>query len=192
MVAEDSYGQFRQFLAKHQCGGPEFWAAVEPCLTIRNLKKGDFFYRPIDETKPLGFINHGLLRTFFINDHGQEFTTEFCSQGDITVNYDILQGQAPGNIYSQALESSQLLMLSVKAFVRLSRDFPVIANLAQQLQNHYYAGKLKREQNLVSMGAEEKYRDFLDTRGALTGRIPQYLIASYLGISPETLSRIKK
>jgi CRP-like cAMP-binding protein len=172
--------------------GPTHWDALTATLSPVEITKEDYFVRPEDREIQLGFIIKGLLRTFFITPSGDEYTTDFCCENDITTNYDLLTPGHPSGYYSQAMEDVILLRIDYPAYERLCRVHLPLETLKTNLITHHYGRKIAREKELLSLTAAEKYQRFVTEYSHITHRIRQYHIASFLGITPVQLSRIKK
>ena len=168
------------------------WQALAGTLTPQTLSKNDFFVRPEDTSIQLGFIIKGLLRTFFITPSGDEFTTDFCCENNITTNYDVLTPGNASDYYSQAMEDAVLLKIDYQAYESLCKDYPALQAFKTNLITRHYARKITREKELLSLSAKEKYSRFIKEFPHIVQRVRQYHIASFLGITPVQLSRIKK
>lgn len=172
--------------------GQKEWQALAATLTPQILSKHDYFVRPEDTTIQLGFIIKGLLRTFFITPSGDEFTTDFCCENNITTNYDVLTPGNASDYYSQAMEDAVLLRIDYPAYESLCKDYPALQTFKTNLITRHYARKITREKELLSLSASEKYSRFIKEFPHIVQRVRQYHIASFLGITPVQLSRIKK
>jgi CRP-like cAMP-binding protein len=157
----------------------------------KTYKKGDFFLEEGRVCKQVGFVAKGLMR-YYINHDGEEKTYDFSQENEYVCNYESFLPQKPSSKIIQALEDSDLLVIShndlqlLYANVREGERFGRIA---------IEAVFLKLLQDLSSFYTETpvvRYERFLKNHGDLQQRISQYHVASYVGVKPQSLSRIRK
>ncbi|WP_210489708.1 Crp/Fnr family transcriptional regulator [Rufibacter aurantiacus] len=175
-------------LAQHVSLSPEQEAAFMAICELREAKKKEFLLRTGEQNHYLYFVLSGCLRSFIIDQAGKEVNLEFAVErywiSDIAFN-------KPALLSIQALEPTQYAQISSTAFEELTQQQPVFNLFYRKLlQNGYFAFK-KRMLSGMTQTAAENYRDFLLKFPTLSQRIPQYHIASYLGITPEFFSSIK-
>lgn len=138
------------------------------------------------------FIVKGLLRLFFINSKGVEQTTQFAMENWWMADYHSFSSQKPSEYYIQAVEPSIVVRLSYRAQDSLLGECPKMEKYFRLLHQRVHAASQFRIKNLYSLSREELYHDFNRLYPEFVQRIPQYLMASYLGFSPEYLSEIRK
>lgn len=184
--------KFKEYILQYVKISDSEFDAAKGILSPVLVPKGDLFVGYTREPIRCGFIIKGLLRTYFIAENGDEFITDFCSENQVTTNYDSLASNLSHEYYSQALEESIILSMDNDRFIKLGEKYPAFGTLKTTLIEYYYNEKMNRENELLSLNATQKYLKFIQTHGNLVHRIPQYHIASYLGITPVQLSRIKK
>lgn len=165
------------------------WEKFSKRLSVVKLKKKSHFITPLDTGIKFAFIVKGVLRTYFVSEKGTEYTTDFCKEGEISVN-DKVYFPHINNSYSQALDDSILLVFSYSDILNLEKENDIWGKLKSNIMEHYYPIKMQREKDLLSLNAEEKYHFFVNKYCDILDKIPQYLIASYLGITPIALSRV--
>jgi CRP/FNR family transcriptional regulator, anaerobic regulatory protein len=158
----------------------------------RTVKKHEFLMRAGEVSKHGIFVASGCLRTYTIDDKGKEHILQFSVEDWWTGDpYSFITG-TPTPYFIEALEDSEVLLFEDAAMKRVVAYIPEMATpYVQGLQKHA-AAKSKRLASSLSATAEKRYEDFLKTYPTIAQRVPQHMIASYLGISPETLSRIRK
>jgi CRP-like cAMP-binding protein len=138
------------------------------------------------------FVTKGLLRMFFVNSKGVEQTTQFAMENWWIADYASLSAHQPSGFYIQAVETSSVLRLSYKAQEQLLAEFPKMEKYFRLLHQRVHAAMQFRIRLLYDFSREELYRDFNRRHPEFVQRIPQYLLASYLGFTPEYLSEIRK
>jgi len=156
-----------------------------------NLKKDEFFLRAGEIPRNIGFNYSGLLRLYYIDNSGKDITKHFCTEGSAAVSYSSFILREPSRFSIQALEDSIVFTLSYENYLKLLASHVCWQNAARKLSEIILILKEKRESELLLLDAHERYRIFLADFPTLSNRIPQYYIASYLNIAPESLSRIK-
>ena len=138
-----------------------------------------------------GFVNKGILREYQIRE-GKEFIHQFYQEGDFIGNYISYQNQIVSEFRLCAIEDCEILRIPFVQLENLSQKHAEIARFSE------YVGRKKEKEiqdraaALLTKGPEERYRDLLEKRGEIVNRVPQYFIAQYLGVSPISLSRIRK
>ncbi|RNI32420.1 Crp/Fnr family transcriptional regulator [Rufibacter immobilis] len=175
-------------LAQHVSLTPEEEAAFMAICVTQEAKKKEFLLRTGELNQQMYFVLHGCLRSFIVDQSGKEVNLEFAVEGywisDVAFNQ-------PALLSIQALEFTQYLQININQFEQLTQDLPVFNLFFRKLlQNGYFAFK-KRMLTGMTQTAAQNYRDFLLKFPHLPQRIPQYYIASYLGITPEFFSTIK-
>lgn len=138
------------------------------------------------------FIIRGCIKTYFIDADGAEviltFGTESWWVSDIASFHD----QVPSTMFIETIEESELLVLSHKSKEDLLTAFPALEKMFRLMVQRHLSSYQERLFGTIALTAEERYDIFLDKYPDLPQRIPQHLIASYLGISPEFLSRLRR
>lgn len=138
------------------------------------------------------FVLEGLLRKFFINEKGAEQTTEFAIETWwMTDNY-AYERQLETEFYIQAVEKSTILCITAQNQQRLLEEFPAMERYFRFVYQRAFAAAQKRIQFLFSFSKEEFYFQAVRNHPQFIQRVPQYLIASYLGFTPEYLSEIRR
>jgi CRP-like cAMP-binding protein len=158
----------------------------------KKFRKRQYFLQEGDVCKYQAFVEKGILRSYTVDDKGSEHILQFASEGWWMADLSSYLTNEPSFLNMDALEDAQLLLLSkplweqaMKEIASLEHYFRVI------IQNNLVATQKRLLQSLAET-AEEKYNSFLITYPECVQRVPQHMIASYLGVTRETLSRIRK
>ncbi len=160
--------------------------------TIKNLKKRQFLLPEGEVCKYIAFVNKGALRRYTIGDKGDEHILQFAFEGwTVGDLYSFITGE-PSTSSIDALEACELLLLSKQSQESLMNAIPNMQRFFYlNIQNAYVALQ-RRMTAAISLTADEKYLQLVKAYPHIVQRVPQHMIASYLGISPETLSRLRK
>jgi CRP-like cAMP-binding protein len=158
--------------------------------TIR-LAKGEYFLMAGDVPEYIGFVRSGLLRLFYIDMDGAEANKHFCMENTIASSYGAFLQREESKFYIQALEDTKLLAIDYQTYLDLLNSHMCWQIVARKLAELLFILKEKREWEFLLTNAQERYMQFLQDYPDLEQRLSQYHIASYLGITPESLSRIR-
>lgn len=155
------------------------------------LKKKDFLLKEGQTCKSRYFITKGCIRLYYINDKGNEQIIHFGIDNWWITDYESLINKTPSKFYIQAIENTELLELSHEKFDELCQKLPQTERLFRKIMEKTYIASQKRIEYMFSLSGEELFNNFISTNNQFTQRVPQYMIASYLGMSPEFVSKIK-
>jgi len=158
----------------------------------KDFKKGDILLRTGDYSEVAYYVEKGCLRSFVIDSKGKEHILQFAPEGWLISDLEGMVNKKSSNLYIDAIEDTTVRILKgEERFVPEVLEKPVLIELVQKFQKRIFTLQ-KRVIQLISATAEERYNDFNLTYPDLANRIPQKMIASYLGITPESLSRVRK
>lgn len=155
------------------------------------VERGSVLLHAGDVPHTLMFVVSGMLRLFYLDDNGNEFTKSFCSANDLVTAYSALLLGTPSRLFIDALEDSALLVADYRDYLALSAQHPCWALVNQKRAELLFIKKEQRESALLLDDAQTRYRQFLSEYPGLDSRVKQHHIASYLGITPVSLSRIR-
>jgi CRP-like cAMP-binding protein len=159
---------------------------------VKKLKKRQFFLQEGDVCKYAGFITRGCLKTYTIDKNGDEHVFQIAIEGWwVSDMYSHLTGE-PATFTIEALEDCELLILDLEARETIFKQIPNYERFHRILLERNYVATQRRVNSMLSSSAEERYLAFINKYPQIVQRVPQLVIASYLGIAPESLSRIRK
>jgi CRP-like cAMP-binding protein len=164
---------------------------LEEKLTVQQLHKGDYLVRQGEVCRNVSFINFGLLRLFSIED-GKEICKGFVREDDYVSEYTSFLTQHPALENLEALEDCEVVNLSYINMQSLYKSNPVFEQFGRKIAEQLFIMLSTYNSSLLALTPEERYMIILDTQPEIIQRVPQYMIASYVGVSPEHLSRIRK
>lgn len=167
------------------------WHAHRDLLRRRFLKKGEFLVQEGEVCNYVSFINCGSFRVF-MEVGPQEVNKHFFFEHEYASDYCSFLTRSPGRLNIKALEDAELMELSYDSVQLLYERFPVWQKYGRLIAESLYIQVANRTQELLLRTPEEMYTRLVENQSPIIARIPQHYIASYLGIQPESLSRIRK
>jgi len=170
---------------------PEQWVKLEAHLRPRRLAKGRAFIEPGQPSVEAAIVLSGLFRFYYTDAEGREATKAFRGPGEMLAAYAELLDERPSRTTIEALEDSEILVVRHDRFTALYKAHACWQELGRVIAEDHYRQRERREQELLLDSATERYRTFLKEKPDLAAKLPQKLIASYLGITPVALSRIR-
>lgn len=161
-------------------------------LSAKTIKEGESFVQAGQASKTIGFIKDGLFRYYYTNEEGVEFTKGFFPANAVLISYSAILENRASYFTIQALEESTIETVNYADFQNLFSGHPCWNQFLITLLQKAYLIKEERERQFLLCDAEQRYRAFLQRYPGLDKRVKQHIIASYLGIAPESLSRIRR
>lgn len=159
---------------------------------VQMVKKNQFLLREGEICEHTFFVEKGLLRQFGIDDKGKEHILQFAPENWFMMDRESAYFNQPAKYFIQALEDTQVVLLDENFILQLSQTIPSFVEFNNRLLHSHISSQVKRIYQLLSASAEERYLDFINIFPDLLLRVPQLMVASYLGITPESLSRVRK
>ena len=159
---------------------------------IKSMKASEYFIHAGDVPDKIAFVGSGLFRYVYTNSRGDEFTKGIIPENFFLSSYSAMIMGKPSYFSIEALEDSQLLEIDWPDFNQLKDNDIFWLKFLLKFVERGYIIKEKRERDLLLLDAETRYRNFFTEFPGMDQRIRQGIIASYLGIQPETLSRIRR
>jgi CRP-like cAMP-binding protein len=170
----------------------ECFADFHPYLQPQSLTKRQHLLQAGEPCTHLAFVTHGCLRSYSLNAQGQEHTLQFAPEDWWVSDMYSLLTQQPSTMNIDALEDSQVLLLAQADMETIYARFPVFERYFRLLMQSRFVALQERVNASLSQTASEKYQHFLRKYSGIAQRLPQHFIASYLGITPESLSRVRR
>lgn len=157
----------------------------------KKLRKRQYLLQEGDVSKHTSFVEKGILRTYTVDDKGTEHILQFAQEGWwISDLYSFLTNE-PSTYNTEALEDCELLLITKPSWDALLEKIPAFERYFRILIQNNLIATQRRLMGTMTESAEEKYLKLLKTQPDCVQRVPQHMIASYLGITRETLSRIR-
>jgi len=173
-LSEDDIVVFNKYVETHQ------------------LKKKEFLLQESRVCNHLYFVEKGCLRMYFINKKGAEQIVQFALDGWWISDYQSFTNHTPSDYYIQTIEESAIVSIDNQNLDKLLFELPKLEKYFRIIMQKAFAGAQLRSKLLYEMSKEEFYTHFSTSFPEFMLRVPQYMIASYLGLTPEYLSELRK
>jgi CRP-like cAMP-binding protein len=188
-----SFEKMRQSLQQFAALGESDWLLIREKLEPRSCRKGDHFVKEGQLCNTIGFLNSGIARVYYLID-GKEITSYFNAgnRNMFVCSFSSFLSRKPSFENVHFLEDSELLLLNYDDLQALYEKSPAIQKLGRLMAEYNYVLSMERIYSLQHSPALERYNAMLKIYPGLLNQVPHHYIASYLGITPESLSRIRK
>ncbi len=182
---------FKTYLQEKAGISEEDFSKVEPALLTKQIAKGTVLLRQDEVCSEVYFVTSGLLRSYTVDNAGKEHVIQFAPENWWLSDRNSFLFNEPSLFFIDAIEETEIVVLThsffdIAAGITGFNEFNTRA-LHNQVRQHQ-----QRISLLIGATAEERYIDFIERYPNLLLRVPQWMIASYLGITPESLSRVRK
>lgn len=167
------------------------WNDFSDKLILKSFHKGDFLIREGQVENYIYFLNKGATRHYFLTD-GKEFTVDFQFEGDFATAYYSFITREPSPLFIELLEDAEAIALSYTSLNEFYSKHPNGEKIGRLIAETQYVRRLRKEMDLLSLTAEERYVRLMKKNPDLINSISIKHLSSYLGIQPESLSRIRK
>lgn len=161
------------------------------CLSLQIFQKKGFLLKEGELCRSQFFITRGLTRSFYIDHKGNEQILQFGIENWWVSNIESFLRDSPSNLYIQALEDTTVLMISKADLERLYSEMPKLERLFRIITENMLIALQRRYGFYMKMGSKERYEFLVKSIPDFVQRVPQYMIASYLEITPEYLSELR-
>ena len=158
---------------------------------IKKLRRKQYLLQEGDVWRSYAFVCKGCLRAYYLDEKGTEHIMKFSTENWWAGDRESLVNGTPSECNIDALEDTILMMFKKDDFERLCREIPALGNVVNTLVHRSYMAANQRIHAAISYTTEERYQHFIEKYPGLLNRVPLHMIASYLGVTPETLSRVR-
>jgi CRP-like cAMP-binding protein len=158
---------------------------------MRQVAKGDLLFQEGQVCRHVSFVNKGLF-CFYINADGKQMVNMFVRQGEYISDYPSFVQCKPGTSCLEAIEDAEVIQLSYETVQEAYATIPAFQKFGRLMAEYLIIIIDEHSKLIYTHTPEERYRKMMRESNDLLQRVPQYLIASYIGITPEALSRIRK
>lgn len=165
---------------------------IRPFVQIKTFTKNQFLLQQGDVCSHFFFVEKGLLRLYDLNADGKENILQFAPENWIVSDRGSIFFQEPSAYCIDAIEDSTIILLDIPFLHEIAKINSDFSTKNEQLLQNHIRHLYKRISQLLGASARERYLDFIKMYPDMLKRVPQWMIASYLGITPESLSRVRK
>lgn len=165
---------------------------LKSVFRARSLKKNNLFLKQGDNSMEIGFIIKGVFRSYYIDALGNDITKHFNAEGEVLFSYDAYLYQKESAYSIQALENSEILVAKISDFEKIVEGNYNLLLCYKKMVDKVLVKKEEHASNFKLLNNTERYKQFVYEYPRLKSRIKQCYLASYLGITPVSLSRIRK
>ena len=167
-------------------------ALIRAGATLKKLRRRQYLLQEGEIWKYNAFVASGFLRAFSIDDKGQEHILNFAPENHWTGDRESLTNRTPSHLNIDAVEDSEVVLITKDNFDRLCQQIPQLNDFINAILHKSFLVSQRRIHDIISLSADEKYQNFLERFPVIAQRVPQHMIASYIGVTPETLTRIRR
>ena len=189
---QPAFDVLQAYLLARASFSKEELAFMRAILVPRRLAAGEYLQRAGEVARHAAFVARGCLRSFVIDGKGKEHLIQFAPEQWWLADAISLNTGTPSQYFYAAIEDSDLLLIDGPAQQQIVDRVPGYSTAMRAGLQKHAAAKDVRIVKALSATARERYLDFTATFPTIVQRVPQWMVASYLGVSPETVSRIRK
>lgn len=182
---------FRQFNEKVSLN-PEEQEIIKSYLTPKKLRKKQYLLQEGDICKTIAFVEKGALRAYSVDENGSESIIQFALEGWTIADLNSFLTAEPATYNIEALEDAELVLINQPAHEELLQKMPKYETYNRLQITGAYIAMQKRLTSILSLSLEERYTNLTSLYPHIVQRVPQHMIASFMGLTPETLSRVRK
>jgi CRP-like cAMP-binding protein len=190
--AASAFLVLRAFLEARASFSEEDFAYLRGAFVFRRLEAGEYLQRAGDVARYAAFVATGCLRSYVIDAKGKEHIVQFAPETWWLADATSLRDRTPATYFFDAIEDSSVMLIDGPSHADIVEHVAGYAAAFRAGLQKHAAAKDERIVSTLSATAEERYLRFLETYPSIALRVPQTMLASYLGMTPETISRIRK
>src|SRR5665213_1760004 len=161
-------------------------------VIVKKLRKRQYLLQEGEICKSVAFVSQGMLRSYTVDEKSNEHILQFAPEGWFISDLNSFISEAPSNLNIDAVENSELILINKAAHVYLENAIPDFFKFNYLQYRGAYIALQKRITGMFTLSTEEKYLNLLQIYPDIMQSVPQHMIASYLGLTPETVSRVRK
>jgi len=161
-------------------------------IVPQTYKKKEFLLKDGQICRSIYFVDKGCLRMYFVNDKGTEQITQFAMENWWMSDFFSFTDNNPSSYFIQAVENSEILSIDNQLFEALLKELPQMDRYLRIIMQRAVAASQLRIKYMYELSKEEFYIHFCNSFPEFVQRVPQYMIASYLGLTPEYVSELRK
>lgn len=185
------FDKFYESIRQHVSLTDKEWETCKNNIRPKRMRKRQFLLQEGDTCRHIAFIEEGALYSYSVDEKGNQHVMQFGFEGWWIADLQSFLTNTPSTLNIEVLEDCELLLIDKKNQEKLLREIPDYGEYTRILFQNAYVALQQRVENALGLTAEEKYSRLIDRNPEFMNRVPLHLVASYLGVSPETLSRVR-
>jgi len=182
---------FRKYLEDKITLSDEDYELIESVSLFKKLRKRQYLLQAGDVCRSHAFVCKGFLRYYYVSEKGHEHIMQFAPENYWTGDGESMNSGLPSKYDIDAIEESEILLLKKEDFEMIRKTIPAFNDFVNEMLKKNAVVLRERIHANIALSAEEKYSDFISKYPSISNRVPLHMIASYLGLSAETLSRVR-
>ena len=192
-VSDAAFSALRESIESYAPVSDETWSDLRAICRLKQVPRGHILYSAGEVPDSFAFVYRGLFRVYVTDEKGKEYNKNFFDEGKYPGAMTALLTGSPSLTTIEALEDSSVITIDFKRYRKLlEKRHDLKMYQIHYLERNWLLVKDSREIEIVQNDATRRYLRFMEEHGTIAARIPQYHIASHLGITPTQLSRIRK
>ena len=186
------YERYFNEFAKRVTLAQEDEELIKSYLTLKKIRKRQYLLQEGDVCKFIAFVEKGATRLYRVNEDGSEHIVVFALEGSFVTDLYSFYTSEPSTYSIDAIEDSELVLITKSASDELRQESRKYQEFAFQATTEAYIQLERRVTSTISLNVDERYKELIANYPDIVQRVPQHMIASYMGLNPETLSRVRK
>jgi len=182
---------FRKYLEDKISLTNQDFELIESVSSFKKLRKRQYLLQEGDVCRFNAFVCRGFLRYYYVDNKGQEHIMQFAPENYWTGDRESMDSGLPSKYNVDAIEDSEILLLKKEDFELIRKTVPAFNDFVNKMLKKNVLVLQERIHVSLSLSTEEKYSNFISKYPSISNRVPLHMVASYLGVSPETLSRVR-
>ena len=187
----DQFDGFLRYIAQAVSLGEDETEGLRERMSLRRIDAGEAWIREGERCNDIAFVASGVLRVYFLDD-GDDVTAYFATEGQTVSDYESFLTGAPARMTTEAVEDAALVILGRDAVEWAYRTLSHGERLGRVIAERLFLATHARLASFYLDSAEERYTRLMAEHPGLLQRVPQHMIASYVGVRPQSLSRIRR
>jgi len=160
--------------------------------TVKKIRRRQLLLKEGEVCRHKAFVAKGMLRSYRLKDDGTEYILRFAAENNWCIVHDSFNNQRPSKYNIDALEDTDVILWSKEAFEEIMTAIPVVRAFSDKIKENSIDVSVERIMMNISYTTEEKYENFITSFPDVFRRVPLHMVASYLGVSRETLTRVRQ
>jgi CRP-like cAMP-binding protein len=182
--------QLRDHIEKIIAISDEEFEYIKSFFSVKRVRKHQYLIHEGDEVNHDFLVISGIYKVFYLDKQGKEYIVQFAQENWWMSDYQAFFKQQPSEVYIECLEEGEVICLTLQSREKLAADLHTMEHFFRIKLTNGYIALQQRIKSLLSGNPQQRYEEFVKSHPSLLQKVPKKLIAEYLGVSRETLSRL--